>query len=118
MRVTNSFFYNPQVKNKPCIHWAYMFILEYSTIVNNKGGWNCYSSGFSNHSSFNQRFEFIETVMLEVSFIFTVLYSICPYMTLLVDDLSRKSSVWFEFSAQVVRSVFIIIKCLGSKISF
>ncbi len=33
MPVTDSFFY-PQVKNKPCVHRAYAFILEFSTVTN------------------------------------------------------------------------------------
>jgi hypothetical protein len=37
MLVTNAFsFLYPQVKNKPCVHWDYAFILEYSTVANNK----------------------------------------------------------------------------------
>jgi hypothetical protein len=35
MLVTNSFFYYLLVKNKPCVYWAYAFILEYSTITKN-----------------------------------------------------------------------------------
>jgi hypothetical protein len=33
MFVTNLFFY-PQVKNKPCVYWAYAFIFEFNTIAN------------------------------------------------------------------------------------
>jgi hypothetical protein len=33
MLVTNLPFY-PQVKNKPCVHWAYVFIFLFSTVTN------------------------------------------------------------------------------------
>jgi hypothetical protein len=33
MLVINSFFYL-QVKNEPCVHWAYAFIPEYSANAN------------------------------------------------------------------------------------
>jgi hypothetical protein len=29
-----SLFFYPQFKNKPCFHWAYAFILEFSTVAN------------------------------------------------------------------------------------
>jgi hypothetical protein len=34
MHVTHSIFCYPQVKNKPCVYWAYAFILELSTVAN------------------------------------------------------------------------------------
>jgi hypothetical protein len=33
MLVTNFFFFS-QIKNKPCVHWTYAFILEFSTVAN------------------------------------------------------------------------------------
>jgi hypothetical protein len=37
MLVTNAFsFLYPQVKNKPCVHWEYAFILVHSTVANSK----------------------------------------------------------------------------------
>ncbi len=37
--VWTHFFYYPQVKNKPCVHWAYAFFLELATVANTYGNY-------------------------------------------------------------------------------